>query len=920
MKRRNRFILISAACLAVGGGNLMARAADPLSWPVITSQNRPWAYWWWMGSAVDQTNITRELERYHAAGLGGVHIIPIYGAKGWESNYISYLSPRWMAMMGHSVAEGRRLGLGVDMTTGTGWCFGGGPNVGEHEGNASVVVKTYDVAAGETLPGQFDRQTVQALMAFFPDGKSMDLTGLINTNGSVLFSPKAGPARVYEVSQKLSGQKVKRAAPGGEGPMLNLFYPEAMTRYLDWFDQAFAHYTGPKPRAQYHDSYEYKSDWSPDFFAQFEKRRGYKLQAELPALFGSETNEHVARVKCDYRETVSDIMAEETLPQWVKWSHAHGFLTRNEAHGSPGNLLDLYAAADIPETEFFRDKRNPLVAKFASSAAHVTGKELVAAETGTWLKEHFTETLADMKYLVDDFFLSGVNHVFYHGTCYSPDEAGWPGWVFYASTEMNPRNPIWRDVPALNAYIARCQAVLQSGRPDNDILLYWPIYDLWHNPAGRLSPLQVESGDKWLLGQPVGQTAKELWDNGYAFDYVSDAQLKMAQVANLPIRMPGGREYGVILVPKCKHLPLETFKQLLALARQGAYVVFEEQLPNDIPGLSNADKREEFKRLTAQISFRPVWGVRGKAEMAHVGKGVFVKGDLKPALLAAAVGPQSALAFSGLKFVRRVSYLDGWKYLDYFIANRSGTNFDGWIHFGLGEKSAVLLDPMTGTTGIAASRQNQIVTNITEIHLQLLAGESVILRTLGYKIAEGPAWTYWQTNGQPMEISGDWKVKFIEGGPVLPASFATTNLASWTGLGGTNAQSFAGTARYSITFDAPGMDAGHWRLDLGKVCQSARVTLNGQDYGTLIAPPFQVTVDSLKSKDNLLEIEVTSTAANRIRDLDRRGVLWKNFRDINFVNQNYKPFDASDWPLQDSGLLGPVTVAAVSPAPVPAAD
>src|SRR5262249_8866018 len=160
------------------------------------------------------------------------------------------------------------------------------------------------------------------------------------------------------------------------------------------------------------DSYEYKSDWSPDFFAQFEKRRGYRLQDELPALFSdSRSNDvtiqrfsdpdHVARVKSDYRETVSDLIGE-SLAQWTKWSHEHGFITRNEAHGSPGNLLDLYAVADIPETEVFRTNRNPLITKFASSAAHVTGKNLVAAETGTWLAEHFTERLADMKYLADE--------------------------------------------------------------------------------------------------------------------------------------------------------------------------------------------------------------------------------------------------------------------------------------------------------------------------------------------------------------------------------------------------------------------------------------------------------------------------------------------------------------------------------------
>ena len=58
--------------------------------------------------------------------------------------------------------------------------------------------------------------------------------------------------------------------------------------------------------------------------------------------------------------------------------------------------------------------------------------------------------------------------------------------------------------------------------------------------------------------------------------------------------------------------------------------------------------------------------------------------------------------------------------------------------------------------------------------------------------------------------------------------------------------------------------------------------------------------------ENTLEIEVTNLSANRIRDLDRRKVNWKKFHDINIVDQNYKKFDASDWPLKPSGLLGPV--------------
>ncbi len=624
MKLRRRLSLALAALLLPG---TVALAADELSWPPITAQQKPWAFNWWMGSAVDKTNLTKELERYHEAGLGGIHIIPIYGAKGFEDKYINYLSPEWMEMMGWAVSEAHHLGMGVDMSTGTGWCFGG-PQVTDEDANASVIVKIYRLGIGERLTEKFHRESIQVLVAFGPDGKSVELTDAIATNGEVFFSPPGnwiGPANstppktwtIYAISQKPSGQKVKRAAPGGEGWMLNLFYPPAMDDFLKPFTAAFANYHGPKPRALFQDSYEYRSDWSPNFFAEFEKRRGYKLQTELPALFGggdtsspaSATGasqlqaDHRARVLCDYRQTVSEIMAEESLPAWTQWAHDEGFITRYQAHGSPGNWLDLYATADIPETEMFHADRNQLVSKFASSAAHVTGKPLVSAETGTWLAEHFTATLGELKSLADDLFLSGVNHIFYHGCCYSPDEAGWPGWCFYASTEMNPRNSIWRDVPALNEYIARCQSILQSGQPDNDVLLYWPIEDFWMQPGSKLLPqLTVSNTREWFDSQPIGRTAKELWDRGYAFDYVSDAQLKTAKVAEYgEVQMPGGK-YGVLIVPECKFIPLATFKQLLALAENGATVIFKNKLPDDVSGASDLKiQRKEFTKLACQI-------------------------------------------------------------------------------------------------------------------------------------------------------------------------------------------------------------------------------------------------------------------------------------------------------------------------------
>jgi hypothetical protein len=97
-------------------------------------------------------------------------------------------------------------------------------------------------------------------------------------------------------------------------------------------------------------------------------------------------------------------------------------------------------------------------------------------------------------------------------------------------------------------------------------------------------------------------------------------------------------------------------------------------------------------------------------------------------------------------------------------------------------------------------------------------------------------------------------------------------------------------------------------LNLGEVKDCARVKLNGKDFGTLLGPTFKVKVDNLQPGKNLLEVEVTNIAANRIRDLDIRGVNWKKFHDINFVNIEYQPFDASGWVVKEAGLIGKVEI------------
>ena len=904
------------AISGVTGGDLAVQAnpdAPDLAWPPITNQCRPWAYNWWPGSAVDRENLARQMQRYKDGGLGGIHIIPVYGAKGSEERTIQYLSPHWMEMLTFAIEEGKKIGLGVDMTTGTGWCFGG-PTITRDEAGMDVNVMAMDFLPNGDLAEKFPGKKIVEVVASGPNRQHVRVTDRL-TAGHLDWRPPSSDWKLYVLAANTMGPQVKRAAPGGEGYMINPLYGKAMRHYLERFTQAFASPEVDRPRSMYHDSYEYGTHWSPDFLAEFEKRRGYSLIDHLDAFAGVGPVDEAARLKGDYRATASELMAENVIPQWVRWCRDRGILTRYQAHGSPANLLDLYADADIPETEMFghggpdplisrfdedfgKGDRDPLISKFASSAAHTAGHRLVASETGTWMSEHFCETLEEMKCLVDLLFVSGINHVFYHGCCYSPDDATWPGWVFYAATEMNPRNSIWHDVPALNAYIARCQSILQSGEPDNDVLLYWPIHDLWHDSRGLLNQLTVHNRD-WLTAQPIGKTARHLWMRGIGFDYVSDHLLQQAHAEVTGITMAEAH-YRVVVAPPTIHIPVETLHKLRALAESGATVIFEEKLPADVPGLGDLDaRRRELKSLLDGIVLHP--SPKPLVQVAVVGRGRILVGDLDVALDMAGVERESIVDHEGTLFIRRRH--DHGRY--YFIANQGLKPLDGWFALGTPARSVVLMDGLSGRTGIGRLRED--TSGHPQVYLQLSPGESVILRTEEDREAVGQLWRYLSAGGHPVEISGPWQVTFQASGPKLPAPFTMPRPGSWTKNGDPEAERFAGTATYRTRFDAP-LGHGPWILDLGEVCHSARVRLNGQDLGTLIMHPYRLVVESLKPSDNILDVDVTNLSSNRIRDLDRRGVAWRIFHDINFVNIRYQHFNAADWPLFDSGLLGPVTL------------
>ena len=169
-------------------------------------------------------------------------------------------------------------------------------------------------------------------------------------------------------------------------------------------------------------------------------------------------------------------------------------------------------------------------------------------------------------------------------------------------------------------------------------------------------------------------------------------------------------------------------------------------------------------------------------------------------------------------------------------------------------------------------------------------------------------WAYTVPADKAVRLDGKWGLRFVQSAPEVAHVPDSVSLGSWPDLNFEGARTTMATACYTTTFtlDNPAAFAD-WELILGDVRESARVRINGVEVTTLWAVPFRCNVGKyLRPGDNTLEVEVTNLPANRISDMDKQGVKWRIFKDINIAALGYKKGDYAGWTPVPSGLLGPV--------------
>ena len=110
--------------------------------------------WWWFGAAVEKPEILRELQQMKANGIGGAELAFVYPqvpddpSRGLKN--LPFLSPAMLDAVNYAQAQGRALGLRIDVTLCSGWPYGG-PAITLEEAAGRLRIAEVPVAAGGTF-------------------------------------------------------------------------------------------------------------------------------------------------------------------------------------------------------------------------------------------------------------------------------------------------------------------------------------------------------------------------------------------------------------------------------------------------------------------------------------------------------------------------------------------------------------------------------------------------------------------------------------------------------------------------------------------------------------------------------------------------------------------------------------------------
>jgi len=809
----------------------------------------------------------------------------------------------------------------------------------------------------------------------------IDITDKVDREGNLTWQVPDGEWTILRMGRRSTGSVTRPANPATSGLECDKLYRAAVKIHFDALCQPVLDMPGVMPGKVLKflavDSMEAGAqNWSSVLPAEFEKRRGYSLYRYLPVLTGRviDSIEISERFLWDYRRTIADCMRDHFFVYLQQLCAQHGMqffcesFTRSTFDDSEvSELIGLPAATLWNDMSML--KKSGMAynnARWASSAAHISGTKVVEAEAFTahpeksaWTNHPFL-----LKPLGDFAYCNGVNHFIFHCFAFQPWEdkinaIHVPGMSFGKwGTQYSQHNTWWNQGKVWQQYQTRCNFMLQYGRYAADVVYL----------TGEGAP-----GNGITLPRSVNLA------DGYNWDMCSSrAVVETMFVRNNLVCVPSGMQYRLLVLPEeMDAITPQLLTKVTELVQAGAHVLVKSR-PKHAQGLSNypfcdqtvSDLVEKlWQNLDGETVKEKTFGA-GKIYWGLMEEQILKKLGVAPDFIAQT---QKPIEDYPLDYIHRHT-----EDTDiYFVASFQKEASSALCSFRITGKRPELWYPDSGRIEPCAVYEQRDGRTWIPLCFDPYGSVFVVFRDVaasasvtqvernGIKIistsslqdvkpqAPVRAWTdaagaisadFYEpglyrftffggktvdkkiTKPADQVLDASWTVSFPSGSDA-PQSIGFDRLIPWNEHGNENIRYFSGTAVYRQTFDFKGLqpDERAW-LDLGNVQVIAEVTVNGKELGILWKPPFRVDVtDALAAGTNRLEIRVTNLWANRLirdeqfpPDFERASSLVRKWPDW-LVNDTERPEKrrktfttyqhyTGNEPLFPSGLIGPVKI------------
>jgi alpha-L-rhamnosidase len=407
----------------------------------------------------------------------------------------------------------------------------------------------------------------------------IDLSEHVAADGTLQWRTPPGLWMLLRIGTTSNGVITSPSGKAG-GLECDKFDPAAVQlQFEKWFgaalDQVGPALAGKVLRVLHVDSWEARSQsWSPLFPDAF-KARGYDLRPWLPTLTGVPigSGSRSERFLFDSRRTIAELLRDNCFAVLARLTHERGCqLSAQQTNASfVSDGMQHFQHVDLPCGEFWKGRPasdKPSDIREAVSAAHLYGKRVVTAEAFTgqldWSEHPFS-----FKAQGDQHFCIGINRFILHVWAHQAFPERSPGVTMYNyGSFFSGTQPWWPMAAPWIAYLHRCQDLLQQGSAVVDVCYY----------TGEDIPTRAYLPDALAPSLPAG----------YTYDSINaDALLRLAEVRDGRIVLPGGPSYVLLVLPKDMPTSAPISAKLSALKAAGGNVHGPSALPTLAPLLQS---------------------------------------------------------------------------------------------------------------------------------------------------------------------------------------------------------------------------------------------------------------------------------------------------------------------------------------------